>query len=302
VETAEFSVRSRYFKDWHEYVHWHDIRRYGFSDWYVGRPQALSLTYNRHIANAKARLFPDYLHQVRTREGKAVAYVATVPAYWAGDIQALHNFGYYDSTFQFNNYQSFLLTVLYLTTVGFFRAPKIFDAIITQFRKHKLSGANCIVLIALTVDPDYRNMKLPSLLLSAVTETAHRLGMAYVMGPFRPSNYGTFKAKRRAAHSHLLFEEYCSLKNDEGLPIDPWLRTVARHHVEFLRLDPRSFQVPGSIEQFERFRQNYKPGHWYSPSLDVWECGETPTWYVDRCKKQVLSVEPNIWGMIRIAQ
>ena len=302
METADFSVRARYFKDWNEYVHWHDIRRHGFTEWYVGQPQALSLTYNRHIANAKARLFPDYLHQVRTREGKAVAYVATVPAYWSGDIQALHDFYYYDSTFRSNTYQSFLLTALYVSTVRFFRSPKMFDAIMAKFRKRKLSDANCIVLIALTVDPHYRNMKLPSLLLSSVQETAQRLGMAYVMGPFRPSGYGAFKAERHVAHSNLLFEEYCGLKNDEGLPIDPWMRTVARHHVEFLKIEPRSLQVPGSIDQFESFRKNYKPGNWYSPSLDVWECGETPTWYVDRCKKQVLSVEPNIWGMIRIAQ
>ena len=79
------------------------------------------------------------------------------------------------------------------------------------------------------------------------------------------------------------------------------MRTVFRQGAEFVRIEPRSFRVARSIARFEEFRARFKPESWYSPTPDVWECGETPTWYVDRCKGAVVSVEPNIWGVIQVA-
>ena len=59
----------------------------------------------------------------------------------------------------------------------------------------------------------------------------------------------------------------------------------------------RSFCIDHSLSRFERLRRDFKPGEWYSPWPDVWECGETCTWYVDRARRLVRSAEPNLWGV-----
>ena len=129
---------------------------------------------------------------------------------------------------------------------------------------------------------------------------ASELGMRYVISPFRPSAYGKYKAERQATHSSALFNDYCNLKTNEGLPKDPWLRSLAFQGAEFIKIEPRSVRVQHSLETFRMFKQRYKPEAWYSPMPDVWECGETPTWYVDRGLKVVISVEPNLWGRIPV--
>ena len=300
MTNPHFVAGPRFFRDQHEFEHWHEIRLRGFTEWYVGRTAPRSFANGRHVANAKARLFPEFLPQVRTDDGKPVAYLNTVPGFWCGDRQALHDLNYYDDTLQFGGLKTLLLGSSFLVAqrAGMLRA---FDAVTTPFRNRKLSGANCIVLIGMTVDPAYQSMKLPSLLFSTVKEAARRLRMKYVVGPFRPNAYGQYKAERHAAHSNVLFEKYCAGRNEDGLPRDPWMRTVFRQGAEFVRIEPRSFRVARSIARFEEFRARFKPESWYSPTPDVWECGETPTWYVDRCKGEVVSVEPNIWGVIQVA-
>jgi hypothetical protein len=297
---TRFVVEPRFFSDQREYEHWHEIRLRGFTEWYVGRTAPHSFRNGRHVANALARLFPEFLPQVRTDHGEPVAYLHTVPGFWCGDRQALHDLTYYEETLKFGDAKTLLLGTSFLIAqhLGMLR---LFDAAAAPFRSRKLSGANCIVLVAMTVDPAYQSMKLPSLLFSNVKEAARHFGMRYIVAPFRPNAYGQYKAERQAAHSTRLFEEYCTARNEHGLPRDPWMRTVFRQGAEFVRIEPRSFRVARSIARFEEFRERFKPGSWYSPTPDVWECGETPTWYVDRCKGEVVSVEPNIWGVIQIA-
>lgn len=297
---SNFVAGPRFLPDQLEYEHWHQIRLRGFTEWYVGRTASRSFRDGRHVANARARLFPEFLLQVRTEQGRPVAYLNTAPGFWSGDPQALHDMNYYADTLQFGGLKTLLLGSSFLVAerMGLLRA---FDAVGAPFRNRKLSGANCIVLIGMTIDPAYQGMKLPSLLFSTLKEAARRLRMKHIVGPFRPNAYGQYKAERRAPHSNILFEEYCTGLNHHGLPQDPWMRTVFRQGAEFRRIEPRSFRVVRPMASFEEFRRKFKSESWYSPTPDVWECGETPTWYVDRCKGQVVSVEPNIWGVIRVA-
>jgi hypothetical protein len=301
MTTTDLYIGARYIRDQEEYRHWHKIRLLGFTEWYVGGPEKSSRRFDRHAANAKARLFPEFFYQVRTREGRPVAYLATVPGYWSGENQSLQDLPYYEETLNFSKTKMRLLTWLYLITVEFLRIPRLFDALTARYRQQKLDGSNCIVLLAMTIDPEFQRLQIPTRLLSAVKSTARILGMKYVIGPFRPNAYGKYKAEQGVAHSNPLFEQYCSLKNDQDLPQDPWMRVVSRNGAQFVKLEYRSYRVSHSIEAFERLRRNFKPESWYSPAPDTWECGETPTWYVDYCKKTVLSVEPNIWGYIPVA-
>jgi GNAT superfamily N-acetyltransferase len=290
-----YSVTSIYFRDEAEYRHFHDIRVLGFTHWYVGRDRP-KMGLARMKANARTGLFPDFFYQVRTEGGRAIAYLATVPGYWSGDAQALQDLQYHADAFSFPAGKLFLLALLHAATVEALRAPWLFDAAMGAYRREKLSGCNSIVLTAMTVDPAYQRSGIPALLLSAVRATARRLRMRHIIAPLRPNAYGSYKAERRAAHSNALFEEYCGSRNPEGLPRDPWLRSAARMGARFLKIEPRSFRVTRSLDEFEAFRQRHNPDRWYSTAADVWECGETPTWYVDRGRKQAVSVEPNLWG------
>ena len=71
-----------------------------------------------------------------------------------------------------------------------------------------------------------------------------------------------------------------------------------RQGARLVRPVPRSLAIKGSLAKFDRVRRSFRPNDWYSPAPDVWECGETCTWYVDRARKLAISVESNCWGII----
>ncbi len=301
MNTEGFTCGRRYFRDTAEFAGWFEIRSKGFSEWYVPRVPRWSLTNNRHIANCIAALFPEFFHQVRTAEGRAVGYLTTTPGYWSGDVQSLQNLEYIDEAMQIANAKMLAICSVYVVLVAWLRMPFLFERLARRLRPRKLDGANTVFLLAITIDPEYRKHQLPSLLIGAAKKAAQCLGFAYVGSPFRPTGYGDYKKERQAAHSDELFAEYCRSTNSEGLPIDPWLRSVVRQGARLLKLVPRSLTIAGTIRKFERFRKLHRPSDWYSPAPDVWECAETCTWYVDRARKKVVSVEPNCWGIIDLS-
>lgn len=297
---GEFTCGARWFRNVREYEDWFRIRSTAFSEWYVPpRPtSSLSLTSNRHTENARAALFPGFFHQVRTSRGRAVAYLATVPSYWPGDVESLHTFDYVDKTLRIGPIHTTALAVAHVVLARWLRAPGAFERLVRGWRARRISGANAVCLIAISVDPDFRKRQLAAMLVSAAKTAARHLGFAYVMAPFRPNAYGQFKAARKVGHSDTLFADYCRLTNDVGLPVDPWLRTVVRLGARLVKPVPRSCVIERPIAEFERFRESHRSADWYSPSPDVWECGETPAWYVDRARGVSVSVEPNCWGVI----
>jgi hypothetical protein len=291
-------VAARRFRNAAEFDRWRAIRTAGFGEWYVGPPVARRAWLQRQSANARARLFPEFLREARTAEGLPVGYVATVPGYWNGCPQGLHDLHHYDVTLSLSPARDRAVALLHWTVVECLAAPRLFDAALARFRQRRIAGANAIVLVAMTIDPAHRGRRIPTAFLDDVRVTAARLGFAHVIAPFRPNAYGEYKAARRATHDPALFDEYCALRNDDGLPVDPWLRVLARHGARFVRTEPRSCSVYGPVETFDAYRSRHRPEAWYSPVPDVWECGETPTWYVDRCRRTVRSIEPNIWGVL----
>lgn len=296
MEQPEVVCGPRHFRDQAEFKRWFELRSKGFGDWYVSADPGWSWTDNRWVANCKAALFPEFMHQLRTADGKAIGYLSTVPGYWSGDAHALQDYEYIDETLQFDPRKLCALTALHQVSKGL-RMPALFDRAAGKVRNSRMAGANAIYLIAILVDPDYRGINLPVRLIEEAQESARRLGYDYVVAPFRPNAYGAYKAARKAAHSNELFLEYAHSTRDDGLPVDPWLRGVVRLGAQLLTPVPRSLSIKGSLAKFEQVRQTYRPNDWYSPAPDVWECGETCTWYVDRARRLVVSNEPNYWGV-----
>lgn len=251
---------------------------------------------NRHVVNCKTALFPEFLHELRDGAGEAIGYLSTVPGYWCGDPNALQTFSYIDETLRFGPVKTAAVTGWYLLTREWLRSTWLFDRVAREVRASRMTDANAVYLISIVVAPERRGQKLPQMLVERAKSAARGLGYDYVVAPFRPSAYGQFKRDRRAEHSPALFEQYCGMTRADGLPADPWLRAVARIGARLLVPVERSFCVERSLSRFERLRREFKPTEWYSPAPDVWECGETCTWYVDRARRQVVSAEPNLWG------
>jgi GNAT superfamily N-acetyltransferase len=295
-QPESFRCESRYFRDQQEYRDWFFIRSSGFGAWYVRPVPRPTIANNRQVANAQAAIFPEFFFQVRNRQGRAVAYLATAAGYWSGDPASLHDMTYVNDWPAIATHKMAPVAAAHVLCCEVLGRPELFAPIKNQVRARRLPGANTMFLLAMTVHPDFHRHHLPTLLMDAAQTSARQLGFEHVAGAFRPSGYGAYKAERRVAHSVALFEEYCRLDNGQGLPLDPWLRNVVRKGVKLLRMEPRSFSVSGSIAKFEAFRRSHRPDAWYSPSPNVWECGETCTWYVDPSRRSVLAVEPNYWG------
>jgi GNAT superfamily N-acetyltransferase len=297
-----FTCGPRRFRSGEEFRRWFEIRAQGFGPWYVDPPRRWSLRNNRRVRNCHAALFAGFYHELRTADGRAVGYLSTVPGWWSGDVQSLHDFAYLQETLEIGAAKLLAITAVHLVLAEWLRMPGLFERLAARLRRRRLGGANAVFLDGITLDPAYRHHHLPQRLLDQAKESARRLGYAYVAAPFRPNRYGAYKAERQAAHSDALFVEYCTARNPEGLPIDPWLRTVVRNGARLLRAAPRSLVIKGSMAKFERLRQTFRPGDWYSPAPDVWECGESCTWYVDRARRLVASVESNWWGVIDLRE
>lgn len=288
---------ARYFLNEQEYQRWYEIRSIGFTEWYVPRRSRWSAANNRHVANCKAAIFPEFFHQVRAEDGTAVGYLATVPGYWSGETESLPDLAYVDEAFRFNDLKMALLTLVYFVLVEMLHLPGMFIPIASKVRESRLTGANAVFLVAVAVAPEYRKHKVPVLLIDAAKEAGRKLGFRYVVAPFRPNAYGKYKSARRAGHSDALFLEYTASRDSEDLPIDPWLRTVVKLGARLLKPVMRSLVLRKPLATFEAFRESFHPEQWYSPGKDSWECGETCSWYVDRARRIAVSVEPNYWGV-----
>lgn len=283
-----------------EFARLQTIRTAALTPWDVGSPSVTSLTEGRVALNAVAGAFPEFFYQARTIDDRAVGYFTAVPGYWGGAVQALPDLHYYHHNLRFDRRQMLALSLAHRSAQVLPWSRRVFERLAGRLRHQRLNGANSMVVVAQAVDPDFQGVQqLPALFFEAVKRSARSLGLRHIIAPVRPGGYGQYKALRNTGHSAELFKEYCSLRNLENWPMDPWLRLLARQGAEFLRAEPRSLRIERPLASFERLRRSFKADSWYSPEPDVWECGETPTWYVDRARGMVTSVEPHLWGRLR---
>lgn len=174
---------------------------------------------------------------------------------------------------------------------------------------------NTIVLMSMSLRADVKGHRVTDLLIKAALALATQVGADYLIGDVRPNGFGPHKV----ANPNAGFNEYAESCRPDGLPIDHWLRAMTRKGMRPLRVDLRAMTSHAKEEAFERFRATYRPERWYrvtngdtirlrlrehDPAAtlttvdEVWECGETGTWYVDRGAGQALYVESNRWGIL----
>lgn len=296
--TPELIVGPRVLRDDHEFELFQALRQASFTPWNFPPMSARSPLFGRDALNVLAAAFPEFYLEGRLSDGRLVAFLSTLPAWWGGAPEALLDLDHHQGVLRPGNRRMRLLSAAMAASGRLPIARRLVGRLMRDWRQDRLSGCNTIVLAAIIIDPSVRGQQIPVQMFAGIRRSAAALGYRHIISPFRPSAYGDYKAAKAAAHSPALFDEYCNARTAEGLPLDPWLRALTRNGVRLLHPEPRSMRQTGSLETFERLRETFRPDRWYSPAADVWECGLTPTWYVDRARREVTSVEPNYWGVL----
>ncbi len=179
---------------------------------------------------------------------------------------------------------------------------------------HRPDG-NAVSLLSMSIRHDARGRRIPRLVIDELRARLAGSGVQHIVGDFRPSGFGRYK--RLAGERS--FAEYVELLDDDGLPADGWLRTVRTMGAVLLRVDPTAMVVRATVEELHQHRQEHHPERWWQVTDEhrlerqlgwhrplrfiarvdeVWECGETGTWYLDRRAGDAVYVESNVWGRL----
>lgn len=147
---------------------------------------------------------------------------------------------------------------------------------------NQCGGESYISALSVTVDPQYRGHQIPDLLINALKHAAKAYGAKAIIVPVRP----TLK------HRYPLqdFDSYCTWKNAQGEPFDPWIRTHWRLGATVLGPVYRSMVIKSAIINWEawtgmRFPQS---GKYIVPNALV------PV-IIDVERQQGEYIEPNLW-------
>lgn len=153
---------------------------------------------------------------------------------------------------------------------------------------------NTLVLMSMNVSAEAKGKQLPTHMIQYVKQLAGNLGIEHLVGSFRPTGYGE---KKREFNFNLPFWDYCQMtKDNTDKPIDPWLRSLSWNGMKMIKEDPQAMVVPVSLEEFNQYKEQYKPNDWLEIKPNVWECGEVGNWVVDMDKATY--TESNVWGML----
>lgn len=172
---------------------------------------------------------------------------------------------------------------------------------------------NTMVLLSVSIRPEGRGRGVAARLVDRARAVARAEGIDHVISPFRPSGFGAHKA----AGGHVDFAAYCATRREDGMPIDPWLRILTRLGMRPLRPVDRAMVVPVTVAELDELRRTHRPGAWTrlddhratvllarrgTPAADVevWECGETGSWFVDRDEEIAVYEESNLWGTVTL--
>ncbi|MFC4785871.1 hypothetical protein ACT8ZV_15435 [Nocardioides sp. MAHUQ-72] len=184
-------------------------------------------------------------------EGKVAAGGWGVPFAWTGDVEDL---------------------------------PDGYDgALARSVEDHEAGRApNALSFMAAAVAPAFDKQGLAQQVLSALVARAEEHGITHVVAPLRP----TWK------HRYPLtpMAEYATWVREDGLSIDPWIRTHQRMGATVLGPAARSMVISGTVAEWESWAEMPFPA---SGRYVVPDALNTIT--VDRAADRATYVEENLW-------
>lgn len=167
----------------------------------------------------------------------------------------------------------------------------------TTYEKTFQQDGNALVLMSMNVNPEYKKNGLATALVKEVQDLARELGVEYLIGSFRPSEFGNYKAK----NGSMPFEQYINMtttKPEGLLPYDAWIRSLTRNGMKPLKVDKHAMCVTVDLAEFEELKTQHKPECWKQISENTWECGEVGEWIIDQEHICATYIESNLWGIL----
>jgi GNAT superfamily N-acetyltransferase len=158
------------------------------------------------------------------------------------------------------------------------------DAAALSAADDRLAGrrGNLVCALEVTVRPELRGRGLSRVMLDALRRNASALGFRDLVVPVRPNG--------KHALAELPMAEYVRMTRDDGLPVDPWLRTHVRAGGRVVRVAPRSMTIVGSLSDWRE---------WTGLPFDATGPVRVPQALVpvhcDVASDLAVYVEPNVW-------
>ncbi|MEV8401282.1 N-acetyltransferase [Streptomyces niveus] len=142
--------------------------------------------------------------------------------------------------------------------------------------------------IEITIATDRQGQGLSGTMLAAMRDNARGLGFAEVVAPVRPS------AKHEEPHTAM--DEYAHrVRDEDGLPYDPWLRVHVRAGGVIDSVAPASMTVTGSVAQWRAWT-----GLAFDTDGPVDVPGALMPVHCEATRGYGVYVEPNVWVRHRI--
>ncbi len=136
--------------------------------------------------------------------------------------------------------------------------------------------------LSVTVAPAWRGKHVSRIALQAMARLAHRHHLRRLIVPVRPIWKERYPITPMA--------EFARWVNEEGLPLDPWLRTHVRLGAQIVAICNHSSFHGGSVAEWEEWGGLPLPasGDYVLPGL-------LSLLHVDRDADLGVSIEPNVW-------
>ncbi|MEY9876726.1 GNAT superfamily N-acetyltransferase [Streptacidiphilus sp. MAP12-33] len=162
--------------------------------------------------------------------------------------------------------------------------PEGYDgALVRAVAEHEQGAApDTLCVLAVTVRPDRTRGGMAGRVITALRDRAVDAGLARVIVPVRPA--------LKALYPLTSMADFAAWTREDGLHLDPWIRTHQRLGATVLAPAPRSMVVPGTVAQWEKWTGMAFPqsGSYVVPdALDLVE--------IDRERDRGHYAETNLW-------
>jgi hypothetical protein len=141
--------------------------------------------------------------------------------------------------------------------------------------------------LAAMVDARFRGKGMSAVAVRAMADLARAHRLRALIAPVRPAEKNRYPLTP--------MERYVHWTNEDGLPLDPWIRVHARLGAEILGVLPRSLVIVGTVENWERWTDMRFPdsGPYVVP-------GALQPVVIDRQADEGRYEDPNVWMRHRI--
>jgi GNAT superfamily N-acetyltransferase len=141
---------------------------------------------------------------------------------------------------------------------------------------------NTLCALAAMVDPGFRGKGMSQVAVRAMRDLARAHGLRTLIAPVRPADKSNYPLAP--------MERYARWDNEDGLPMDRWIRVHARLGADILAVAPRTLVITGRVADWERWTDMRFPdsGSYVVP-------GALQPVVIDRQADEGRYEDPNVW-------